>query len=48
MHIVTMLNRIEKHNGFVFGEARWAEGKGEACIEIPYPFKTVAGNVASC
>ena len=34
MHIVTILNRIEKHKGFVFGKARWAAEDPE-CIEIP-------------
>lgn len=35
MHITTILNRIEKHKGFVFGKARWVEAEGRACIEVP-------------
>lgn len=34
MHVTTILNRIEKHKGFVFGKARWA-AEGLECVEIP-------------
>ena len=35
MHITTILNRIEKHKGFVFGKARWVAGEWRAGIEVP-------------
>jgi transposase len=34
MRLKVILNRIEKHAGFVYTEARWVEAAGEAAIEI--------------
>ena len=34
MRLKVILNRIEKHAGFVYTEARWVETAGEAAIEI--------------
>jgi len=36
MHVTTILNRIEKHKGFVFGKARFGmDADGRVCIEVP-------------
>jgi transposase len=36
MHVTTILNRIEKHKGFVFGKARFSmQTDGRKCIEVP-------------
>lgn len=36
MHVTTILNRVEKHKGFVFGKARLAQGlDGGDRIEVP-------------
>lgn len=36
MQITTILNRIEKHKGFVFGKARFEkDGAGRDCIAVP-------------
>ncbi len=36
MQVTTILNRIEKHKGFVFGKAHFEkDGAGRDCIEVP-------------
>lgn len=35
MQVKTILNSIEKHKSFVYGEARWCEGKKAQELEIP-------------
>lgn len=35
MHIKTILNRIQKHKGFVYGDERLLEKKGQLFLEIP-------------
>lgn len=35
MHIKSILNRVEKHPGFIYGKDRWIESHdGEACLEV--------------
>lgn len=35
MQLKTMLNRVEWHKSFVYGEVRWGEAGGEPCLEVP-------------
>jgi transposase len=35
MQVRTILNRIQKHKGFVYGAERWGKTKGSLSIEIP-------------
>jgi transposase len=35
MQLKTILNRVEWHKSFVYGEAQWSEGEGLLAIEIP-------------
>jgi transposase len=34
MQLKTILNQVERHKSFVYGEAQWIEAGGERCIEI--------------
>lgn len=35
MQLKTILNRLERHKSFVYGEARWGESGGAPCIDVP-------------
>mgnify|MGYP000362600476 CR=1 FL=1 len=35
MQLKTILNHVEKHKSFVYGEARWADSGTKAVLEIP-------------
>lgn len=35
MQLKTILNRVERHKSFVYGEAKWSEDDGLSAIEIP-------------
>ena len=35
MQLKTILNRVEWHKSFVYGEAQWSEAEGSIAIEIP-------------
>jgi len=36
MHLKTLLNRVEKHKGFVFGKPRFGrDEEGQERIEVP-------------
>ena len=35
MHLKTILNRVERHKSFVYGEPCWQEAAARLCIEVP-------------
>ena len=34
MHLKTILNRVERHKSFVYGEARFGDGDGEGARSV--------------
>lgn len=48
MHIRTILNRVQKHKGFVYGAERLIEQHGLLILEIPIQARRGRRAICSC